>query len=318
MRIVFFGTSSFAAQLLSLLLAHQLPPIAVVTRPDRPQGRQLLVGSSPVKELVQGLPSPPPLLQPARVSTPAFEEELRRLSPDLFLVIAFGEILKKQILAIPPHGCLNVHASLLPAYRGAAPMQRALMDGVSETGITLMEMDEGMDTGPILVQRALDVPLEMTLGDLQEQLATLAGPALLDLLHAIKEGRTPPKIEQEGALATLAPKITPQETRIRWDLPALHVHHLVRALSPSPGAWCPLRIGDAVKRLKIKRSLPLLEAHAPPGTLLSTEGELIVACREGALRILELQLEGKRALPVAEFLKGLRGELSFPLEERNV
>lgn len=304
MKIVFFGTSSFAARLLTFLLDRGVDIVAVVTRPDRPRGRSLQEGFPPVKEKLLERASHLPVHQPEKASTPEFAELLRAYNADLFIVVAYGEIIKQNILSLPKRGCINVHASLLPAYRGAAPMQRALMDGVKETGITIIDMVLQMDAGDMLHQVKVPVPDEMTLGALDEALCKAAESALLTVLHAFETG-TVKRMPQDPALVTFAAKITPEAEQIHWDQSAQKIHNQIRALSPTPGAWCLVRIGAQEKRLKIKRSTVVPNQSASPGTTLSFGKEgWIVACGEGALSLLEVQLEGKKTLLVEEFLRG--------------
>ncbi len=314
MRIVFFGTSSFASKVLSHLVRQSWIEIAaIVTRPDRPQGRSLQLSSSPVKrEALQILPSTP-LFQPEKASTEEFAATLRGLTPDLFVVVAYGEIIKQNLLKTPRDGCINIHASLLPKYRGAAPMQRCLMAGEKETGITIIEMVLALDAGPMIEQVRVAISDNMSFGELEQAMQSAAYEALDNALRAFAEHRVV-KVVQEEKDATYASKITPSEEKIAWDLSAETIHNRIRALSPTPAAWCVIRIGDQEKRLKIKRSLARSDLAGLPGQILPAEkGELVVACGQGALQILEVQLEGKKTLPTPDFLRGLANTtFSFP------
>ena len=311
MRIVFLGTSSFAAKTLTFLKVCGAEVVAVITRPDRPRGRSPQPLPPPVKvEALKAFPDVP-IFQPEKASTSEFAEELKSLHPDLFVVVAYGEIIKKNLLEIPPKGSVNIHASLLPKYRGAAPMQRALMDGVNETGVTIIEMTPQMDAGDVLASASLSVPLEMCLGDLEPKLCELGCQTLLHVLEQIESG-TVKKVPQEHAQATLAPKIKPEEEQIFWDKPAISIHNLIRALSPRPGAWATILINGEVKRLKIIRSAVVLNMSGMPGENLKFNKEgWIVACSFGALRLLEVQLEGKKALSTEEFIRGQHYHPSF-------
>lgn len=305
MRIIFFGTSSFAARLLEYLLQEGVSIVAVVTRPDRPQGRNLTLSPPPVKEFLLKNHPNIPLLQPVRASTPECAAQLQAFSPDLFVVAAYGEIIKRNILDLPRKGCINVHTSLLPKYRGAAPMQRALMDGVRVTGVTIIEMNEQMDAGDIL-DTAEVVAEGLTLGELEEKLFEAGAPLLLRVIRAIQKGSAVKK-PQNHAQATLAPKILPQETQIDWNRPAAALYNQIRALSPQPAAWCWIEMGGERKRLKIKMSALEEERSGEPGEILEyTSSGWIVACGEGALRLLEVQLEGKKSLPAKVFIQGMR------------
>jgi methionyl-tRNA formyltransferase len=311
MRIVFFGTSQFAANLLQCLLQHQLDVVAVVTRPDKPQGRSLKIGPPPVKELLEKSYPDIPLFQPVKASTPEFAAHLQALDPDVFIVAAYGEIIKTLLLEMPRLGALNVHGSVLPKYRGAAPIQRCLMHGDAMSGITIMKMVLEMDAGDIL--EIVKVPLspDMTFGELEQKLSEISGPALLKVLDQLLKGNLHP-VPQDRSQATFAPKITPFETEIKWNRPALEIHNLIRGLSPQPGAWCWVEVGSDKKRLKIKRSHVDSSAHGYPGENLTfTDREWIVGCEEGGLRLLEIQLEGKKSLPILEFLRGHREPLKI-------
>jgi methionyl-tRNA formyltransferase len=304
MNIIFFGTSPFAANLLDCLLKHKLNIIGVVTRTDKPQGRSLKVSAPPVKELVLQSYPDLPILQPLKASTAEFADHLKKLNPDLFIVAAYGEILKSFILDIPFLGAINVHGSLLPKYRGAAPIQRCLMNGDQETGVTIMKMVLEMDAGDMLEKVRIPLSPSTTFGELEETLSKIACPALIKVLQQIKEGTLHP-IPQNPSEATFAPKITPQETEIKWNRPASKIHNLIRAISPSPGAWCWVQVGADKKRLKIKRSEVVINEGYFGENLVFSDKEWIVACNSGALKLLEVQLEGKRSLPIEEFLRGL-------------
>ncbi len=308
MKIIFFGTSAFAARVLDFLLEKSQEICAVVTRPDRPRGRSLQLSYSPVKQHALGLP----VHQPEKVSTPEFAEILKSYQADLFIVVAFGEIIKKNILDIPRLGCVNIHASLLPKYRGAAPIQRCLMDGERETGITIIDMVLQMDAGAMLRVAKTPISEEMTFGELEEKLCELACETILQTIQDFQWGcvtRTP----QDPSQATLAPKITPEDEEIRWDRSARELHNQIRALAPFPGAWVSLTIGTDKKRLKIKRSAVVQGLSGAPGEILKFGKEgWIVACGQEALALLEVQLEGKRLMKSEEFVKGyVRTNLKF-------
>ncbi len=311
MRIVFFGTSSFAAEVLKQLSRSNNTLVAVVTKPDRLQGRHLHSSFPPVKETALALSLP--LFQPEKASDPAFVEQLLPFNADLFVVVAYGEIIKKNLLDMPRLGCINIHASLLPQFRGAAPMQRALMAGAEETGISIIAMTPEMDAGDILAIESIPVPQEMTLCDLEPQLQALSVKLLLRVIEQLDKGtlkRTP----QDHSLATFAPKLTPEEEKIEWTRSAQEIHNQIRALSPTPGAWCQLKLGNELKRLKIKKSIIIPNETAPPGTFLSFGKEgWIIACGKGALKLLQVQLEGKKTMSAEEFTRGLHISISMQL-----
>lgn len=304
LRVVFFGTSPFAAQILAYLIRQGIEVVAVVTRPDKPRGRSSQLLPPPVKETLKQIRPELPLHQPQKASTEEFTKLLKEYQADLFIVVAYGEILKENILCLPKLGCINIHASLLPAYRGAAPMQRALMDGVLKTGITIIDMVLEMDAGAMIATAETAVPQEMTLGELSEKLCSDACALLLQVIKDFKSG-TIIKTPQDKSKVTFAAKITAQEEEIIWTRSSVQIHNQIRALSPQPGAWCRVQVGQEVKRLKIKKSRSLLELQGEPGTNLSfNKEEWIVACGQGGISLLEVQLEGKKSLPIKDFLRG--------------
>jgi methionyl-tRNA formyltransferase len=311
LKIVFFGTSAFAARILARLIQNKYQVMAIVTRPDRPRGRQLKHSPSPVKEIASDLCPAIPLFQPERASTSEFADQLKAFDADLFVVVAYGEILKQNLLDIPKRGCINIHASLLPKFRGAAPIQRSLMQGETETGITIIEMSLQMDAGDILAIKSLPVPIEMVFGELEVKLSDLAVELLFKTVRQFEEGsvvRTP----QDHQLATFAPKLTAEEEKIDWTRSAEQIHNQIRALSPAPSAWCFIQIGSERKRLKIKKSVVVHAENAPAGTLLCFGHQgWVVACGRGALELLEVQLEGKKALPARECVRGISQPVSL-------
>lgn len=311
LRIVFFGTSAFAARIYSFLIQHSFNIVAVVTRIDKPKGRSLQFSPPPVKEKAIEITPQMPIHQPLKASTPEFAEILKNYHPDLFIVVAYGEIIKQNILDIPSWGCVNIHASLLPKYRGAAPMQRCLMQGEKETGITLIKMELEMDAGDILEVVKIPVSAQMTWGEMDEELSKVAQPALTNVIQKIEKG-TIQRTLQQHALCTFAPKIIASEEEIHWNKSAYEIHNLIRALSPLPGAWCFVEIKGEKKRLKIKRSEVIYNLKGRSGQILSfSPEEWIVACGEDALKLLEVQLEGKKTMEAATFLRGLNGSLKF-------
>jgi methionyl-tRNA formyltransferase len=293
------GTPAFACPILEALLARPDPVVGVVTQPDRPRGRGLSVAAPEVKVLAQrhGLP----VLQPDKVKDPAFEQALRRLAPDLIVVAAYGRILPRAILDLPPHGCVNVHASLLPRHRGAAPITWAILAGDHTTGVTTMNMAEEMDAGDVLLQRATPIGPEETGGELTVRLATLGADLIGETLDALRAGTLRPRA-QADADVTYAPRIDQQQRRIDWKRPADELARLVRALSPAPAAYTTL----GPRRLKVFRARPdATPTSAAPGTVTTAKGgRLVVATGREGLELLEVQLEGRRRLTAAEFLVG--------------
>ncbi len=302
-RIVFFGTPGFAAQVLEYLAVHHVPIVAVVTQPDRPKGRSLSLTPTPVKLVAQKILPHVPIWQPLKCSNPEFLEDLAGLQADLYVVVAFGQILPQKLLTIPPQGCINVHASLLPKYRGAAPIQRSILQGDLETGIAIQKMVKELDAGDVIDAKKITIPEDMTYGELEEALCDLAKPLLLDVIHRYTSS-IPPARPQDLAHVTFAPKIEPEEGEIRWDLPAHKIHCLVRAFNPRPGAWMWAWVNGEKKRIKVWRS-KVSPLTGNKGELLAVK-ELIVGCQEGALHILEVQPEGKPRMAAADWLRGIK------------
>lgn len=313
MDIIFFGTSSFAAFVLEQLLKGGHRVVAIVTRPDRVQGRQLQISFPPVKETALKLCPHIPLFQPEKASSPIFAQTLTSFRADLFVVVAYGEIIKKNLLEMPSLGCINIHASLLPKFRGAAPMQRCLMAGDGETGITIIEMSPQMDAGDVLAIEAIPVPVEMTLGELEEKLRILAVKLVFLVIDQFRTGSVV-KTPQDHTLATLAPKLTPEEEKIDWARPAEQIHNQIRALSPAPSAWCQLQIGPHLKRLKIKKARVFKTLQTSPGALIHFGKEgWVIGCASDAIELQEVQLEGKKALPAEECMRGIHQSVSVKI-----
>jgi methionyl-tRNA formyltransferase len=300
MRLVFFGTPDFAVPSLRALLEEGFDVAAVVTQPDRPHGRsRSRLHPSPVKQhaLAEGLA----VLQPEQPSAPEFLETLRPLMPDCGVVAAYGHILKPALLALPPRGMINVHASLLPKLRGAAPIQHAVMQGLEETGITIMQMDAGMDTGPVLHRIPTPIASDETAGELEARLAELGALALVEALTLLEANALVPE-PQDPVEATYAPKIATETARIRWDEPAARLARFVRGLDPHPGAWTEL----AGRRIKLfgPRGAGFPLPDTAPGTILETDPTLVIATGDGALEFLDVQPEGKVRLAAADWLRG--------------
>lgn len=302
MKIVFFGTPPFAAQVLQYLIDHNVSICAIVTQPDRPKGRNLEFAPSAVKQVFLQTALESRLMQPEKASEAQFLQELESLHAELFVVVAYGQILSQKLLSIPRLGCINVHASLLPRYRGAAPIQRCLLNGDKETGISIQKMVYQLDAGDVIDETKMAIFPEMTFGELQQALCDLAKPLLLSVIGKYREG-IPAARAQDPSLVTMAPKIKPEDTEIHWNRDAVHLHNLVRALSPRPGAWCWIENRER-KRLKILRTR-LATPSGPPGSLIAFQKEsCIVAAQTGSLELLEVQPEGKKAMPIADWIRG--------------
>jgi methionyl-tRNA formyltransferase len=294
MRIVFAGTPEFARASLEALIESGRAPIAVYTQPDRPAGRGKKLTASPVKRYALELDIP--VYQPASLRDEEAVDELRKLSPDLLVVAAYGLILPQVVLDIPTRDCVNVHASILPRWRGAAPIQAAILAGDEKTGISLMRMTAGLDCGPVFQVAEIDIGATETAGELHDRLADLGGKLLVELLDDIADGHLE-AVAQDDTLATYAPKIDKQDAAIDWKLPASEIARRVRAYNPFPGAFT--QFGES--RIKVWRA-GLANGEGVPGEVLHFDCDtILVACGEGALQLEELQLPGKRRAPVHEF-----------------
>ncbi len=304
LKIVYFGTPQFAANILSFLLQHHVDIKAVVTRPDRPKGRSGAPVSSPVKlvALEHGIV----LHQPEKASTPEFADVLRQYDADLFIVAAYGEIVKQHLLDMPKIACLNVHPSLLPKYRGATPIQSSLIAGDKETAVTIMQMVLKMDAGDII--KTVNVPIDENInyGDLDQLLSMKGAELLLQVIHEAEKGSLP-HTPQDHSKATFCQKIELEQCEVNWSWPAEKIHNLIRGVSPHPGAWCYVLVRGQKKRMKLITTRLVQESSsAKPGTILRCDKEgLWIACGEKSLRLLDLQLEGKKAMLAQEFFRGM-------------
>jgi methionyl-tRNA formyltransferase len=303
MRIVFIGTGEIGVPTLRALLNSEQELVAVVTQPDKPVGREQRIEPAPIKKALidRAQPSGAQIFQPPKIKGPQAIEELRAVKPDVIVVIAYGQILPRDVLEIPRLACLNLHASLLPRWRGAAPIQAAILAGDRETGITTMYMDEGLDTGDILLQRSVEILPNDTGGSLHDRLAQIAPEALRESLLLVAAGRAP-RIPQDNARATYAPKLKRQHGLIDWSESAEVIERKIRAYSPWPGAFMKV---DS-QNLKIF-SASVVDLTGRPGKILRSDKDLIVAAGKGALSLAELQLEGKRRMTATEFLRGHAG-----------
>ncbi len=300
LRIVYFGTPAFAVPPLEALLSSRHPVVAVVSQPDRPRGRGQQVQPTPTHEIAaaHGIP----VLQPAKIRDEAFLNEIRALQPDLGVVAAFGRILPDDLLAIPRLGMINVHASILPRYRGAAPVQRAVLAGDAETGVTIMRIVSELDAGPTFASATVPIPPDATSGDIEAVVSQLGARILLPIIEDLAGGRAR-ETPQDASRATFAPKVTKAEGVIDWNEPAATIHNKVRGLQPWPLA--STRKGG--NRYVIRRSIVSNErTDLPPGAVVRARGDdLAVAAGSGTvLKIVEIQPEGRRPMTVREFLAG--------------
>jgi methionyl-tRNA formyltransferase len=298
MRIVFIGTGEIGLPTLGALLNSEHELVGAVTQPDKPVGREQRIEPTPIKRAVAK--STTPILQPARIKDQSSIADIRSLKPDVIVVMAYGQILPPDVLKIPRVTCLNLHASLLPRWRGAAPIPAAIAAGDRETGITVMYMNEGLDTGDILLQRRVEIRSEETGGSLHDRLAQIAPEALLESLRLLATGNAA-RIPQDNAQATYAPKLKREHGQINWSESAEAVERKIRAYNPWPGAFMKLNS----QNLKIFSS-SVVGLNGDPGEILRSAKELVIAAGERAVSLHEVQLEGKRRMSASEFLRGHR------------
>ncbi len=302
-RVIFAGTPEFARASLSALVDSGVSPVAVLTQPDRPAGRGKRVMASPVKTYAEtrGIP----VMQPVTLRDEGAVSELSALEPDVIVVAAYGLILPQNVLDVPSRGCINVHASLLPRWRGAAPIQAAILAGDETTGVSLMSMTAGLDCGPVFIAKAIEIGADETAGSLHDRLAELGGELLAQHLDDILENRIE-AVPQDEAAATYAAKIQKPDARLDWSKSADELERRVRAYNPVPGAFffAPADGGavDSALRIKCWRAQSIEDVDTMPGTVVASGADgTLVACGEGALRLLELQLPGKRRVAAREF-----------------
>jgi methionyl-tRNA formyltransferase len=302
MRIVFIGTGEIGVPTLQALLKSEHEVVGVVTQPDKPVGRAQLVEPPPIKKTVAAMKVP--VLQPSRIKERQAIEEIRVLKPDTIVVMAYGQILPGNVLEIPRTACVNLHASLLPRWRGAAPIQAAIAAGDSQTGITAMYMDEGLDTGDILLERTIDIQPTDTGRSLHDRLAKIAPEALLESLRLLEQG-VAPRIPQDNALATHAPKLKREDGKIDWSEPADALERKIRAFNPWPGAFTLVTDRDG-RQLRMKiLDAGVVDVRGRPGEVLrARSNELIVGTGRNALSVWHVQLEGKWRMSADDFIRG--------------
>lgn len=305
MKMIFMGTPDFAAGALEALIQAEYEITAVVTQPDRAKGRSREPVPSPVK--VCALEHGIPVLQPGRIKTPEAVAELKTYEADVFIVAAYGQILSREILEMPSLGCLNIHASLLPRYRGASPIQHAIMDGEEKTGITIMQMDAGIDTGDMLYRKEIPLEAEDTYETLHDRLTVLGGEAIVEALKLLEQGKLKPE-KQDDTKSCYAPLIRKEDGELDFSRPAAELERLIRGMTPWPSAYT----GYRGRQLKVWKALAEPErdtaGHVPGEVLLVEKDAVTVAAGGGALKLLELQLEGKKRMSVHDFLLGVKLE----------
>jgi methionyl-tRNA formyltransferase len=298
MRIILMGTPDFAVPALGAVLAAGHEVVGVYTQPPRAAGRGLAARKSPVQVFAEskGLP----MHTPASLRSAEEQARFKSLNADAGVVVAYGQILPKPVLDAPHYGCFNIHASLLPRWRGAAPIQRALLAGDTETGVAVMRIEETLDTGAVCLMERTAIGPDETAGDLHDRLSELGAELMVRALHDLEQGALACWPQHERGV-TYAAKIEPGETRIDWSRPAREVHNQIRGLSPHPGAWFEVDLNGKPERVKALRST-LAEDEGTPGTVL--DDQLTIACGKGSVRLLQVQRAGKRPMPVAEFRRG--------------
>jgi methionyl-tRNA formyltransferase len=301
MRVVFIGAGEIGLPTLRALQTSEHQLVGVVTQPDKPAGRHQKITPPPIGAAVSG--SQISILRPARIKDRQSTEQIRALEPDVIVVMAYGQILPHEVLEIPKIACVNLHASLLPRWRGAAPIQAAIASGDRETGITVMYMDEGLDTGDILLQRKMDILPNDTGETLHDRLAQVAPGSLLEALDLLASGSAPRTV-QDNPLATYAPKLKREDGQIDWSESADVIERKIRAFNPWPGAFTKIATEtDARCNLKIFAAA-IVDLRGKPGEILRRNNELIVATGKDALSLGEVQLEGKRRMNATQFLRG--------------
>ncbi|MBQ2694699.1 MAG: methionyl-tRNA formyltransferase [Clostridia bacterium] len=298
MRIVFMGTPEFAVPCLQKLIdcGHEIT--GVFTQPDKPQGRKMILTPPPVKALA--LENGLTVYQPLKMKDGTALEMLKEANPELVIVVAYGKILPKEILEFPKYGCINIHASLLPKLRGAAPIQWSVINGCEKTGVTSMQMDEGLDTGDMLITSELEIGENETAGELHDRVSALGAEVLEQTIAALQNGELKPE-KQNHAEFTYAPMLSKELSPIDWNLPAREVHNKIRGLSPWPSATAVLN----GKKVKIHRSVLVSEKGGVAGEVAENGKRLVVACGDGeCIEILNIQAEGKKAMSAADFMRG--------------
>ena len=297
MRVLFWGTPEFAAPPLRALIGEGFEVVGVVTQPDKPQGRSREIIPSPVKQIATE--EEIPIFQPKNARDPELLESLKALKPDISIVVAYGHILPQKIIDLPPMGTLNIHASLLPALRGAGPIQAAIHQGLTETGVSVMRVIPALDAGPVLLQARTQVFDDETFGELQVRLSELGALTLIEALTLLSLGKAKERIQDESR-ATYAPKVNRESSRINWKDSALEISRLIRASDPRPGAFTETPKGD----VKMFGPKVMDGIKGKPGEVLKTTGELVIACGIDALRVSHVQPSGKSRMSAHDWARG--------------
>ncbi|WP_299810271.1 methionyl-tRNA formyltransferase [uncultured Roseibium sp.] len=300
LRVVFMGTPDFSVPTLMEIVGHGHEVVACYCQPPRPAGRGMDLRKSPVHEAAESFGIP--VFTPKSLKGGAEQAEFAALDADVAVVVAYGLLLPRVILDAPREGCLNLHASILPRWRGAAPINRAIMAGDRETAVQVMRMEEGLDTGPVCMSETVAIGEDMTAGELHDRLSALGGDLMVRALAALSRGALGEQPQAEEG-ATYAAKLSKQETHIDWNRPAQEVHNHIRGLSPFPGAWCEMTLGGKPERVKILRST-LAQGQGAHGTVLDTAHGPVIACATGAVRLDQVQRAGKKPMSGMDFLRG--------------
>jgi methionyl-tRNA formyltransferase len=313
MNIVFIGTGEIGIPALKALVAHpDHDVLAVVTQPDRPTGRHQKLTPTPIKQEAFTLHLK--IFQPEKINTKTSIDQLKYLKPELIVVAAYGQILSKTILELPTLGCLNIHASLLPKYRGAAPIHAAIRAGEKETGVTIMWMDEGLDTGDILSQVSTPIRAHDNAEVIHDRLAQLGAAELVKVLPLVKSGKAP-HIKQDETQSTYAKKLSKEDGLINWNSPKRAIDYHIRGMTPWPGAFTRIPDGDSHRTLKIYQTIISRRAKGKPGEIVRIDKHgILIAAQEGGLLLREVQLEGKKRMHAAEFARGFNLPVGTVLE----
>lgn len=303
LRIIFMGTPEFSVPTLMEIIGQGHDVVACYSQPPRPAGRGMDLKKSPVHEAAETVGIP--VYTPESLKDADEQQKFADLDADVAVVVAYGLLLPKPVLDAPREGCLNLHASLLPRWRGAAPINRAIMAGDSETAVQVMRMEEGLDTGPVCMSETVAIDPNMTAGDLHDRLSALGGDLMVRALAALSRGALT-EVAQSVDGVTYASKLSKTETRIDWAGDGQSVHNHIRGLSPFPGAWCEITVGGKSERLKVLKSAEVADASGEPGEVVSVDGAPVVACGAGGVRLVQVQRAGKKPMAAAEFLRGVQ------------
>lgn len=302
LRVVFMGTPDFSVPTLMEIVGQGHEVVACYSQPPRKAGRGMELKKSPVQEAAEAFGIP--VFTPATLKDPDEQQRFADLDADVAVVVAYGLLLPEAVLAAPREGCLNLHASLLPRWRGAAPINRAIMAGDTETAVQVMRMELGLDTGPVCMSETVAIGVNMTAGELHDRLSGLGGDLMVRALAALSKGALMDAPQSDDGV-TYARKLSKDETRIVWTTSAKAVHDHIRGLSPFPGAWCEMVLSGKSERVKILRSA-LVEQNGEPGEVLGTEGAQVIACDEGAVQLVQVQRAGKKPVTGDEFQRGAK------------